>query len=84
MNKKQIKSCLEHVPIFDSLNEQEKEELIKRAQHEKYNKNEFIFCKNNHQKIWQSRIIFYINNNWNNCLRSQDYQNMLFRCLFLH
>lgn len=43
MSKNQIQSCIEHVPIFDSLNQEEKDEIILLAQHKKYNKNEFIY-----------------------------------------
>lgn len=43
MNKNQIQSCIEHVPIFDALNQSEKDEVILLAQHENYGKNEFIY-----------------------------------------
>ncbi len=43
MNKNEIQSCIEHVPIFDALNQNEKDEIILLAQHENYNKNEFIY-----------------------------------------
>lgn len=43
MNKNQIQSCIEHVPIFDALNQNEKDEVILLAKHEDYTKNEFIY-----------------------------------------
>lgn len=43
MNDKQIQSCIEHVPIFSALSQQEKDELIAVAKHEAFAKSNFIY-----------------------------------------
>lgn len=44
MKRSEVLACLDHVPIFDALNEHEKNELAKIARHESFNKNDIIYA----------------------------------------
>lgn len=43
MKKNEIQACLDHVPIFDSLSQEEKNEVALIANHRKYSKSDFIY-----------------------------------------
>lgn len=42
------KTCIDHVPIFDHLTNQEKESILLTSLHKKYQKGEFIFMPGDH------------------------------------